>query len=77
LSVPPSSKSTSPSLSITLLRLLLLGIQSLRRLGVTRELLRIVVKSREVCISLLFVGIDSENWVGIGGSLGGLWGSLY
>jgi hypothetical protein len=37
--------------------LLLLGIQSLRRLGVDRELLRIVVESQEVCIALLFVGL--------------------
>jgi hypothetical protein len=41
--------------------LLLLGIQSPRWLGVARELPRIVVESQEVCIALLFVGIDSEN----------------
>jgi hypothetical protein len=32
-----------------------------------------VVKSWEACIALLFMGIDSENWVGLGGNLGGLW----
>jgi hypothetical protein len=31
-----------------------------------------VVKSREVCIALLFVGIDSENRVDLGGNLRGL-----
>jgi hypothetical protein len=31
-----------------------------------------MVKSREVCIALLFVGIDSENQVSLGGNLGGL-----
>jgi hypothetical protein len=31
-----------------------------------------VVESREVCIFLLFRGIDSEHWVGLGGNLGGL-----
>jgi hypothetical protein len=71
--VPPSSKSTSPSPLMTSLYLLLLWIQSPRRLGVARELPRIVVKSREVCIALLFVGIDSENRVDLGGNLGGLW----
>jgi hypothetical protein len=50
-----------------------LGIQSPRWLGVAQELLRIVVKSWEACIALLFMGIDSENWVGLGGNLGGLW----
>jgi hypothetical protein len=49
-----------------------LGIQSPRWLGVARELSRIVVESREVCIGLLFVGIDSEHWVGLSGNLGGL-----
>jgi hypothetical protein len=58
---------------MTSLYLLLLWIQSPRRLGVSRELPRIVVKSREVCIALLFVGIDSENRVDLGGNLGGLW----
>jgi hypothetical protein len=58
---------------MTSLYLLLLWIQSPRRLGVARELPRIVVKSREVCIALLFVGIDSENRVDLGGNLGGLW----
>jgi hypothetical protein len=57
---------------MTLLHLLLLGIQSPKRLGIARELLSIVVKSWDVCISLLFVGIDSENWVGLGGNLRGL-----
>jgi hypothetical protein len=57
---------------MTSLRLLLLGIQSPRWLGVARELPRILVKSWEVCITLLFVGIDSENWVDLGGNLGGL-----
>jgi hypothetical protein len=70
--MPPSSKSTSTSPSMTSLRLLLLGIQSPRWLGVTQEHLWIVVKSWEVCIALLFVGIDSENWVDLGGNLGGL-----
>jgi hypothetical protein len=32
----------------------------------------IVVKSQEVCIALLFVGIDSRHWVGVGGNSGGL-----
>ncbi len=41
-------------------------------LGVTQKLPRIVVESQEVCIALLFVGIDSENRVGLGGNLGGL-----
>jgi hypothetical protein len=40
---------------------------------VARELPRIVVKPREVCIVLLFVGIDSENQVGLCDILGGLW----
>jgi hypothetical protein len=31
-----------------------------------------MVESREVCIVLLFVGIDSEHWVDLGGNLGGL-----
>jgi hypothetical protein len=31
-----------------------------------------MVDSREVCIALLFVEIDSENRVGLGGNLGGL-----
>jgi hypothetical protein len=31
-----------------------------------------MVKSREVCITLLFVGIDSENRVDLSGNLGGL-----
>jgi hypothetical protein len=57
---------------MTSLCLLLLGIQSPRQLGVTRELPRIVVESREVCIALLIVGIDSEHWVGLGGNFGGL-----
>jgi hypothetical protein len=55
-----------------LLYLLLLGIQSPRWLGVIRELSRIVVESQKVCIILLFVGIDSENWVDLGDNLGGL-----
>jgi hypothetical protein len=33
----------------------------------------IVVESQEVCIALLFVGIDREHWVSLGGNLGGLW----
>jgi hypothetical protein len=57
---------------MTSLCLLLLGIQSPRQLGVTRELPRIVVESREVCIALLIVGIDSEHWVDLGGNFGGL-----
>jgi hypothetical protein len=57
---------------MTSLHLLLLGIQSPRRLGVTREFPRIVVKSRKVYIAPLFVGIDSNNRVGRGGNLGGL-----
>jgi hypothetical protein len=57
---------------MTSLRLLLLGIQSSRRLGVARELPRIVVMPREVCIALLFVGIDSENQVDLSGNLGRL-----
>jgi hypothetical protein len=40
---------------------------------VARELPRIVVKPQEVCIVLLFVGIDSENQVGLCDILGGLW----
>jgi hypothetical protein len=39
---------------------------------VARELLRIVVKPQEVCISLLFMGIDSENQVGLCDILGRL-----
>jgi hypothetical protein len=70
--VPSSSKSTSSSPSTTSLRLLLLGIQSPRWLGVARELPKIVVKCWEVCIALLFVGFDSKNRVDRGGSLGGL-----
>jgi hypothetical protein len=31
-----------------------------------------VVERQEVCIALLFVGIDSEHRVGFGGNLGGL-----
>jgi hypothetical protein len=57
---------------MTLLYLLPLGIQSHRWLGVIWELPRIVVESREFCITLLFVGIDSEHQVGLGGNLGGL-----
>jgi hypothetical protein len=30
------------------------------------------MKSQKVCIVLLFMGIDSENWVTLGGNLGGL-----
>jgi hypothetical protein len=61
------------SLSLdNLVCLLLLGIQSPRRLGVAWELPRIVVESREICVALLFVGIDSEHRVGLGGNLGGL-----
>jgi hypothetical protein len=41
--------------------LLLLGIQSPRRLGVIRELLMIVVESQKDYITLLFVRIDSEH----------------
>jgi hypothetical protein len=57
---------------MTSLCLLLLGIQSRRRLGVTWELLRIVVESQEVCIALLFVRIDSELQIDLGGNLEGL-----
>jgi hypothetical protein len=32
-----------------------------------------MVKPREVCIALIFVGIDSENQVGLCDFLGGLW----
>jgi hypothetical protein len=67
-----SSKRTSPSPSTTSLCLLLLGIQSPRRLGIARELPRIVVESQKVCITLLFAGIDSEHQVDLGGNLGGL-----
>jgi hypothetical protein len=49
-----------------------LGIQSPRWLGVARELSRIVVESREICIALLFMRIDSEHRVGLSGNLGGL-----
>jgi hypothetical protein len=56
-----------------LMCLLLLGIQSPKWLGVTQELSWIVVESQEVCIALLFMGIDSEHRVGLGGNLGGLW----
>jgi hypothetical protein len=52
--------------------LLLLGIQSRRCLGVARELPRIVVESRDVCIALLSVGIHNEHRIGPGGNLGGL-----
>jgi hypothetical protein len=47
-------------------------IQSSRWLGVARELPKIMVESWEVYIILLFVGIDSEHRVGLGGNLGGL-----
>jgi hypothetical protein len=49
-----------------------LEIQSPRWLGVAWELPRIVVKSREVQIALLFMGFHSKNQVSLGGSLGGL-----
>jgi hypothetical protein len=39
---------------------------------VARELPRIVVRPREVCIVLLFVGIDSVNQVGLCDVLRGL-----
>jgi hypothetical protein len=55
-----------------LIVLLLLGIQSRRWLGVARELPRIMVESQEVCVTLHFVGIDSEHRVGLGGNLGEL-----
>jgi hypothetical protein len=54
---------------MTSLCLLLLGIQSPRWL--IWQLPRIVVESQKVCIVLLFMGIDSENRVGLGGNLGG------
>jgi hypothetical protein len=57
---------------MTSLCLLLLGVQSPRWLGVTRELPGIVVEFREVCIALLFVGIDSEHQIGLSGNLRGL-----
>jgi hypothetical protein len=57
---------------MTLLCFLLLGIQSPRWLGIARELPRIVVESQEVCIALLFVRIDSEHRVCLGGNLEGL-----
>jgi hypothetical protein len=37
-----------------------------------QELPRIVVEYREVCIALLFVGVDNEHWIGLGDNLGGL-----
>jgi hypothetical protein len=40
---------------------LFLRIQSPTWLGVAQKLSRIVVEFREVCIALLFVGIDSEH----------------
>jgi hypothetical protein len=39
---------------------------------VARGLPRIVMKPWEVCIALLFMGIDSENKVGLCDILGGL-----
>jgi hypothetical protein len=57
---------------MTSLPLLLLGIQSPRWLCVAQELTRTVVESWEVCIALLFVGIDREQGVGLGDNLGGL-----
>jgi hypothetical protein len=57
---------------MTSLCFLLLGIQSPRRLGIAREVPRIVVESQEVCITLLFMRIDSEHRVGIDGNLGWL-----
>jgi hypothetical protein len=57
---------------MTSLLLLLLGIQSPRWLWVAWELPRIVVMSQEVCVALLFMGIDSENRVDFGANLGGL-----
>jgi hypothetical protein len=56
---------------MTSLCLLLLEIQSPRWLGVAREFPRIVVESREVCIALLFVEIDSELRVGLGDNFRG------
>jgi hypothetical protein len=48
-------------------------VQSPRRLSIAQELSRIIVESREVYIALLFMRIDSEDWlVGLGGNLGGL-----
>jgi hypothetical protein len=57
---------------MTSLHLLLLGIQSPRRLGVARELPSIVVESRKDYIALPFVRIDSEPRIGLRGNLGGL-----
>jgi hypothetical protein len=57
---------------MTLVCLLLLGIQSPRQLGVARELPMIVVESWKACVALIFVGIDSEHQVSLGGNLGGL-----
>jgi hypothetical protein len=39
---------------------------------VARELPRIMVKSQKICITLLFVGVDSKNRVDLGDNLGGL-----
>jgi hypothetical protein len=69
--ITDSSKSTSHSPSTTSLCSLLLVIQSPRWLDVARELPRIVAESQKVCIAL-FVGIDSEDPVGLGGNLRGL-----
>jgi hypothetical protein len=72
LSVPLiQARAPLPSPSMTSLCLLLLGIQSSKLLGVVRELSRIVVESQEVCIVLLFMAIDSEHRVGLGGNMGG------
>jgi hypothetical protein len=46
---------------MTSLCLLLLGIQSSRWLGVAQVLPRIVVESQKVCITLLFMRIESEE----------------
>jgi hypothetical protein len=56
-----SSKSTSTSSSTTSITFISLGDSSPRRLGIAHKLSSHVVESREVCITLLFVGIDSEE----------------
>jgi hypothetical protein len=56
-----SSKSTSASSSTTSITFVSLGDSSPRWLGIAQKLSSHVVESREVCIALLFMGIDSEE----------------
>jgi hypothetical protein len=55
------SKSTSASSSTTLIAFVTLRNSPPRRLDVAPGTPKCVVESREVCITLLFIGIDSEE----------------